>query len=188
MAQRTLGVIKDLRKAVVKAIKDAGITGIGDNVYSARSEDAWPTEESFAVVYTNSFKFDDQRTSPKTYKVSGDVIVDVVVQEIDDTANDDLDDMTAAVVTALQPMMPAKGFFDGLIKRFVLTGIENNLSEMGEKNRGCQRISFLAEFQLTIPIGGPTDDFLRAKNTISMGSGDGNEQEFVTIMRPSNAQ
>ncbi len=184
---RTLSAIKLLRHAVIDAIKDARISGIGDNVFEARKEDAWPEEGSFAVVYTDDFKLDDQRTSPKTYKVSGSVVVDIVCQDVGDSVNDDLDDMSVAVIGVLQPPMPKDGFFGGLTKRFVVSGIKNNLSELGEMSRGCQRITFDAEFNVTVTVGGPEDEFLKANNTASMGAGDGNKQVFTTQMRPGNA-
>ena len=96
MALRTLSAIKALRHAVIDSIVAADVPGIGENVFEARKDDAWPEEGSFAVVYTDSFSFDDQRTSPKTYKCSGNVVVDIVCQEINETANDDLDDMSYA--------------------------------------------------------------------------------------------
>ena len=183
MALRTLSAIKALRYAVIDSIVAADVPGIGENVFEARKDDAWPEEGSFAVVYTDSFSFDDQRTSPKTYKCSGNVVVDIVCQEINETANDDLDDMSYAVVVALQPMMPKEGFFGGITKRFVLTSIENNLTSHGEMNRGCQRITFSTEFNVTITVGGPTDEFISANNEIAMGEGIGNKQTFTTRMR-----
>ena len=180
---RTFAAIKELRHAIVEAIADANIENIGDNVYEARRESVWPEEGMLAVVYTDSFSLDDQRTSPKDYKVTGTVYVDVICQSEGDSVNDDLDDATSAIIEALQPMMPREGFFGGLTKRFVVTGIENNLSESGEMNRGLQRITFLTEFHVTVPVGGPTDDFLKAKSTIKMGKGIGNKQEFTTVVR-----
>lgn len=187
---RTLSAIKLLRHAVVDAIKSADIEGIGDNVFEARKENAWPEEGCFVVVYTDSSKFDDKRTSPKTYFSSTDVTVDVVCQGLDDadeSLNDKLDDLTIALINVLQPPMPKEGFFGGLTKRFVLTSIDNNLSEAGEMNRGCQRIVFNTEFNVTITQGGPSDDFLKSKNSIAMGEGEENTQSFVTDMRPQNA-
>lgn len=183
---RKLSAIRLLRHAVIDTLVDADIEGIGENVFEARRDDAWPEEGSFAVVYTDSFSLDDQRTSPKTYKVSGNVLVDVVCQDITETVNDTLDIMTERVIEVLQPLMPKEGFFGGITKRFVVTGIENNLSSLGEMNRGAQRITFATEFNVTYPIGGPVDDFRKANNTMTVGDGDGNKQEFVTVVRPGN--
>jgi len=183
VALRTLSAIKQLRHAVINTIVNANIDGIGENVFEARKDDAWPEEGSFAVVYTDSFSFDDQRTSPKTYKCSGSVVVDVVCQDECDSVNDMLDDMTHSVIAVLQPLMPKEGFFGGLTKRFVLTGIENNLTALGEMNRGCQRITFSTEFNVTISVGGPADEFISANNEISMGEGSGNKQKFTTRVR-----
>ena len=186
MPLRTLAAIKQLRHAVIDAIVNAEITGIGNNVFEARTDNAWPEESSFAVVYTNNFDFDDQRTSPKVYKCSGNVVVEVYVQDVDQTTNDKLDDLSVAVVDVLQPMMPKEGFFGGLTKRFVLKSIDNNLTSTGEMNRGCQQITFLTEFNVTLPVGGPTDEFLMANNTLKAGEGAGNKMDFTTTMRSNN--
>lgn len=180
---RTLSAIKELRHAVIDTIVNAEIPHIGDNVFEARRESVWPEEGMIAVVYTDSFTLDDQRTSPKDYKINGTVLVDVICQSERDTVNDDLDDATAAIIEVLQPMMPKIGFFGGITKRFVVTGIENNLSENGEMNRGLQRITFATEFHVTMPVGGPTDDFLKANSTIKVGNGEGNKQKFTTIVQ-----
>ena len=180
---RKLSAIRLLRHAIIDTLVAAEIDGIGENVFEARREDAWPEEGSFAVVYTDSFKLDDQRTSPKTYKVSGLVLVDVVCQETGDGVNDKLDIMTEKVIDVLQPMMPKEGFFGGLTKRFVVTEIENDLSALGEMTRGTQRISFATEFNVTYPLGGPVDYFLKANSTIKMGEGVGNKQEFTTVVQ-----
>lgn len=179
----TLATIKDLRHAVINAIKDARISGIEDNVFEARRENFWPEESMLAVVYTDSMKFEDKRTSPKEYVVSVNVVVDVVCQEDSDSVNDDLDNATAAVIAVLQPPMPAVGFFGGLTKRFVVVSVENNLSEVGEMNRGLQRITFETMFGVPLPIGGPADLFCKANSSIVMGRGDGNKMDFVTVVQ-----
>ena len=193
---RTLAAIKNLRHAVVSTIKSAKIAGIGDNVFESRQEKFWPEESTICVVNTDNVSLDDQRTSPKVYKVDVDVTVDIIVQDNDSesadgepeaSVNDSLDDLTLAVATALQPAMPKDGFFGGITKRFVLTSITNNLSVAGEMTRGCQRLVFASQFSVTMPVGGPADEFLKAGNTISMGDGEANRQTFTTQMRPSNA-
>ena len=184
---RTLSAIKDLRHAVVKALKDANVEGIGQNVFEARHESVWPEEGLLAVVYTDSVKLDDKRTSPKEYVVSVNVVVDVICQSESENVNDILDDTSVAVITALQPPMPAGGFFNGLTKRFVVTGIENNLSESGELSRGLQRITFETIFGVPLPVGGPDNDFLRAKNSIRFGDDEVVKQDFTTDVRSRNA-
>ena len=179
----TLSAIKELRHAVVKAIKDAEITGIGDNVFEARREDVWPEEGLLAVVNTDSIKFDDKRTSPTEYIVSVNVVVDVVCQSESGAVNDSLDDTTAEIIYALQQPMPQGGYFGGMTKRFVVVGVENNLSELGEKNRGLQRITFETVFGVPMPVKIAVDDFQKANNTLVAAPGDGNKMEFTTVLQ-----
>ena len=176
------------------SIKAADIDGIDDNVYSSRMESAWPEEESFVVVYVPSVSYDDGRSNPRFYKAKATVYVDVYsrsylnseggnVDGMSEVA-DFLDDTAKAVVEALQPIERRVGPYNGLIKRFVLKSWANNLSEKGETERGSMRITFEAEFAVTVTYGGPADEFLKAENTLSMGSGSGNKIEFDTNVRP----
>jgi len=189
---RTLESIKEFREGLVNLIKSSAIQGIGDNVYSGRKESAWPEESAFAVVYTPQTSFDDRRTSPRFYLAKMEVYVDLyaratTVQDSDDEAVDDvnvfLDDASAAIVSALQPVESRVGPFNGTVKRFVLTNFANNLSEKGETDRGSQRITFSAEFAVCVTNGGASDEFITAKNTASIGPGNGNKQEFNTTVR-----
>ena len=192
MADRTLSCIKDLRASVVQTLKTANISGIGQNVFSARQERAWPEESGFICVYTPESNFDDKRTSPRFYFVNGELIVDVYcrgsvdvsddVSEIYDV-NDFLDDAAKAVVNALQPLERRAGPYSGIVKRLVLKSITNNLSSAGEAERGNQRIVFNVEYAVTITVGGPTDNFVKAENTLTMGSGTGNKIEFDTVLQ-----
>ena len=193
MSERDLTCVKDLRVSIVDAIKTANITGIGSNVYSSRMESAWPEEDSFVVVYIPSVSFDDGRTSPRYYKSNATVIIDVYARSyvsaeggsIDDMDGvaDFLDDSAKAIIEALQPIESMKGPFNGLVKRLVLKSWANNLSEKGEAERGSMRITFEADFAVTVTYGGPKDDFVKAKNTLKMGSGAGNQMVFDTTVQ-----
>ena len=192
MASRTLDCIKELRANIVQALKTANIDGIGQNVFSARQERAWPEESGFICVYTPSTNFDDKRTSPRFYYATGDVYVDIYGRGATDApddpseiydVNDFLDDVSKAVVTALQPLERRVGPFSGLVKRLVVKSFSNNLSSLGECDRGSQRIVFQVEYAVTITMGGPADLFCVAKNTISMGSGAKNKVEFDTVVQ-----
>lgn len=193
MASRTLDCVKELRSSIVQALKSANIDGIGQNVFSARQEKAWPEESGFICVYTPSTNFDDKRTSPRFYFVTGDVYVDVYgkgsTEEPDDKSseiydvNDFLDDVSKAVVEALQPIERRVGPFSGLVKRLVVKSYSNNLSSAGETDRGSNRIVFNVEYAVTITTGGPADLFCKAENTLKMGSTPQNTVEFDTVVQ-----
>ena len=44
------------------------------------------------------------------------------------------------------------------------------------------RITFEAYFAVTVTYGGPKDNFVKAENTLTMGSGNGNKIEFDTVV------
>lgn len=193
MASRTLDCIKELRANIVQALKSANINGIGQNVFSARKEKAWPEESGFICVYTPTTNFDDKRTSPRFYFVTGDVYVDVygkgATENPDDDSsevydvNDFLDDVSKDVVDALQPIERRVGPFSGLVKRLVVKSFSNNLSNAGETERGSNRIVFNVEYAVTITTGGPADLFCKAENTLTMGGNAKNKMEFDTVVQ-----
>lgn len=191
---RTLSCIKDFRKSIVRLIRESDIPGIGENVYEARMESAWPEESAFAVVYTPNVNFNDNRTSPRFYIAEMEVVVDIYARATTDEHDDEtaisdvnafLDDAAEEIVKALQPVEKREGPFKGMVKRFVLTGFANNLNESGETFRGSERVTFSAEFAVCVTNGGPTDEFLTAKNRLEMGDGNENTQTFDTKMRNS---
>lgn len=193
MSVRTLTCVKDLRSSIVAALKAANITGIGTNVYSSRMESAWPEEESFVVVYIPSISFDDGRTNPRFYKSNATVNIDIYARSYTnaesgtitsmDGVADFLDDTAKAIVNAMQPIEKSVGPYEGLVKRLVLKSWANNLSEKGEAERGSMRITFEADFAVTVTYGGPKDNFVKAENTLTMGSGTGNKIEFDTVVQ-----
>lgn len=192
MDGRSLDCIKELRSNIVQALKAADIDGIGQNVFSARQEKAWPEESGFICVYTPNTNFDDKRTSPRFYFASGDVYVDIygrgsTIENNDSPevydVNDFLDDVSKAVVEALQPLERRVGPYSGLVKRIVVKSFSNNLSSNGETERGSQRIVFSVEYAVTIMTTGAADLFCSAKTTLSMGSGAKNKMEFETAVQ-----
>ena len=193
MSVRTLTCVKDLRSSIVAALKAANITGIGTNVYSSRMESAWPEEESFVVVYIPSISFDDGRTNPRFYKSNATVNIDIYARSYTnaesgtitsmDGVADFLDDTAKAIVNAMQPIEKSVGPYEGLVKLLVLKSWANNLSEKGEAERGSMRITLEADFVVTVTYGGPTDNFVKAENTLTMGSGTGDKIEFDTVVQ-----
>jgi len=180
---RDLLAIRDLRVAVAKLLSDADISGVGKNVFTCRAENAWPEEGFFICVYTPASAFNDQRTSPKFYKVETTVYVDVVSNGNNENTNDRLDEIANQVFKILQPVWDAKGEFSGVVKRFVLTNAESTISEQGERSRGVERLTFKAEYPITQPTEGPGAEFLKAKNDANIGAGEGNRMTFETTMR-----
>lgn len=179
MSVRTLACIKEFRNRVVSSLIDANIEGVGGNVSSSRTESAWPEEESFICVYLPSVNFDDKRTSPRFYMAEGSLYVDIYARaymngddvdgrESASDVNDFLDDTVKAVVETLSPIEKREGPYNGLVKRFVLKSIDNNLSQKGETERGSARIAFNVEFAACVTYGGPEDDFLKAKNAFTI--------------------
>lgn len=178
----------------MSALVTANISGIGANVFSSRIENAWPEEESFACVYLPSVDFDDGRTSPRYYMAKGTMQIDVYARAYvpGDGAtglntmadvNDFLDDAAQHIVEALSPIEKREGPFNGLVKRFVLKSISNNLSEKGETERGSVSITWGVEFTACVTYGGPADLFCKAENTLTMGGNAKNKMEFDTVVQ-----
>lgn len=195
MSVRTLDCIKEFRNNVVSSLVTANISGIGANVTSSRIEAAWPEEEGYAVVTLPNVEFDDKRTSPRFYYAQADLYVDVYARAFvsGDTAltgrdsmkdvNDFLDDTAKSIIETLQPIEKSAGPYNGLVKRFVLRSMSNNLSEKGESDRGTMRITWRVEFAVCFTYGGPVDNFVKAENTLKMGPGEKDKMEFDTVVQ-----
>jgi len=189
---RNLDCIKVFRNSLVQFLKDSSISGVGQNVYAARIERAWPEEEAFIVVGIPSVKFTDGRTSPRFYSANADVYVDIFASAFGnliptrgnaDSMADFLNDTAKTVCELVEPCKNSKGPFNGSVKRCVLKSFTNNLSEQ-DMIRGAMRIVFGIEFAVCVNTSSPADEFLKAENTVKMGDGDGNKQVFVTNVRP----
>lgn len=191
VAARNLDCIKVFRNSLVSFLKAANLVGVGENVYAARIEKAWPEEDAFIVVGIPNVAFADGRTSPRFYSASADVNIDIFAGALGSDPErgeagamaDFLLDTAQRICELLEPSYNAKGPFDGSVKRMVLKSYANNLSEQ-DMMRGAMRIVFGIEFAVCINHSGPTDEFLKAENSLKMGNGDGNQQDFVTNLRP----
>ncbi len=192
---RTLLCISDFRNAVVDALVSANIDGIGGNVFAARLTSAWPEEESYVVVNTSNTNFDDGGTHPRFYKAVTDLTIDVYarayvegennVNELESPSdlNDFLDAAAKAIIDVIDPCRDWKGPYNGLVSKCVLKSYTNNLSSMGETDRGTARITYSVSFSVQIDKTAPVTDFLRAKNSMKNDGGD--TIDFTTNLRPS---
>ena len=137
----------------------------------------------------------DSLPSPRFYYAQADLYVDVYARAFvsGDTAltgrdsmkdvNDFLDDTAKSIIETLQPIEKSAGPYNGLVKRFVLRSMSNNLSEKGESDRGTMRITWRVEFAVCFTYGGPVDNFVKAENTLKMGSGEKDKMEFDTVVQ-----
>ncbi len=197
MAARDFSCIKEFRKALVAKIVEADLEGIEDRVASDRLEKFWPEEEAFVIVSVNRANFSDNRTSPRFYMMEADVYVDIYsrasISDDDETTisgiegvSDFLDDKAAEIVALVDPCLNSAGPFNGIVKRCVLVSTEKGFSERSETDRGALRITFRISGAIeTWNSLVPEDDFLSAKNTITVDDGDGNKQEFTTELEGS---
>lgn len=196
MADRNLDCIKIFRNQLVDFLKDSEIEGIGENVFAARIEKAWPEEEAFIVVAIPQVNFTDGRTSPRFYMANADVTVDIYARDSFGPVPphkhqakttyemaDFLNDTAQKVCELVDPLNGKDGPFAGAVKRIVLKSFTNNLSEQ-EMVRGAMRIVFGIEFSVCINHTSPADEFLTAKNHLKVGEGEGNQQDFDTNVRP----
>lgn len=196
MAVRDLSCIKQFRNGLVQTIKNANIANIGSSVYSSKVSKVWNSDEAVVIVSIPNVTFNDGRTSPRFYTASCEVYVDIFARgylcdednalDVDDEEEmvDFLDNTAKAICEAIEPCQKSVGPLNGLVKRFVLKGFTNNVSEKSETDRAAMRITFGCEFAFNIAIGGSAlSEFEKAKNTLKNGV-DGQPMEFVTNLRP----
>lgn len=191
-AVRDLSCIWGLKNKVVSMIKDLNISGLGTNVYANRVSKIWPDEETLCLVNIPNVDFKDNRSSPRFYIATGDLNVDVYSRsylteqdnygeaETTSEISDFIDTVGKSIIECLD--LNVKAGPKGDVTRFFLKSMSNDLSE-NEAARGFCRIVFGFEISLVINYSSPADEFLKAKNSLRMGSGTGNRQDFVTNVR-----
>lgn len=193
---RTILCIPHFLTNLVSLLKTSNIAGIGNNVYRARLEKQWPEEKSFISVGIPDSRFDDKRTSPRIYFSSAEVNIDILcggygnsnpVSHHSLNEGFEMEDFlyqTANAVCSIIENANLKQVFEGSVRRCFLKSITNNLSEQ-EMTRGEMRIVYGIEFGVCIRNNVPVDEFLKAKNNLTVGPGEANQQEFVTNLRNS---
>jgi len=160
--------IKAIRDQATADLIAANITGVTSKVYPSRSRPVWPEEQDHLLVYTTNTDADDQDTAPVSYLCITDLVVQVVAQggTSDAALEDRLDQITAEVVDALQPLHGIAGPLSGAAEWVTFRGIRPTLSADGEILKGSQNIIFSVKWRVELPNGTPPDDFLRAGTTL----------------------
>lgn len=188
--------LKQLRDVIVDALKTRNILSIGGNVFSCRTESAWNDEGNFICVYTNNNKFDDGDRSPVVYRVTSDVIIDVVVQgantfdiegeEVFMGVADQMDFITQKVLDTIVKDKTDFNLYANLpFKKVRVESVQNTLAGDGEFDKGTQRISLSFTWYMQLPMPSvPDSEFLNAHTKIE--ADDGVTMEFDTETRRSN--
>jgi hypothetical protein len=187
---RKFGCIKDLRDDVVTKIKALNITNLGSNVYADRVSKICPEENGVCIVTTNNVTFKDNRSSPRFYIAEGDLVVLIYGRSFyegetsgmssDGDVFDFLYDAAEDVIEKLETDISVGPGKD--VNRFYLKSCTNNFTEK-ECFRGVFAITFGFEFSIVFNRKSPAYEFLKAKNTLKAGSGDGNKIVFTTNVR-----
>lgn len=188
--------IRDIRKQAVSDLKAAAIVGILDNVFPSRSRKIWPAEGDTLLVYTQNSDADDQDTAPVIYQVDTTLVVRIVVQETDDADLDNdaqeealesrLDEITEAVVRALQPVHGIAGPLAGLADWVHWKGLRPYMTAEGDVPRNSRQVLFSVIWSAELPDTLPTAEFLRAGTELSppdVSHAEGLASEFITEMR-----
>ena len=188
---RKFGCIKDFRDDVVAKIKALDIENLGSNVFADRVTKVCSDEESACIVTTNNLTFNDNRSTPRFYIAEGDLVVIlygrsfVADEESNMPSNDDvvdfLYDTTESIIECLETEIPVGHGKD--VNSFYLKSCTNNLTSK-ECFRGTFEMTFGFEFSIVFNRKSPAHEFLKAKNTLKAGSGDGNKIVFTTNVRP----
>lgn len=188
---RKFGCIKDLRDDVVAKIKAINIENLGSYVYADRVSKICPDEQGVCIVTTNNVNFKDNRSSPRFYIAEGDLVVIVYGRSFipntnssfssDDDVIDFLYDAAEKIIETLETEISVGPGKDA--NRFYLKSCTNNLTDK-ECFRGSFVMTFGFEFSIVFNRKSPAYEFLKAKNILKAGSGDGNKIVFTTNVRP----
>lgn len=187
---RKFGCIKDFRDDVVDKIKALDIQNLGNNVYPDRVSKICPDENGVCIVTINNVNFKDNRTSPRFYIAEGDLVILLYGRSFSEgetselSSNSDVFDFLYSsaeeIIESLETDVSVGLGKD--INRFYLKSCTNNFTEK-ECFRGVFAITFGFEFSIVFNRKSPAYEFLKAKNTLKAGSGDGNKIVFTINVR-----
>lgn len=170
----SISTVKRIRERIVQLLRESEIQLVGDKVYDARTENAWPTEGVFVIVSSGRSDFDDRGTSPVNYKVETEINIDVVFagsEEIDVT--DALDFVSSELLKNLMGYPHPTWLIEDEVSwdSLVLTNVEPTLNGDGEVDKGAQRITFAVTWYWEPPqkYAAPEYRFKEAHTEIVLG-------------------
>lgn len=187
---RRFRCIKGLRDDVVAKIKALNIQHLGNNVYADRVSKICPDENNVCLVTTNNVTFADNRSSPRFYFANGELVVVIYGRSFvanspnglqsDDDVVDFLYVTAESIIECLETEISVGPGKD--TNRFYFKSCTNNLTDK-ECFRGAFVLTFGFEFSIVFNRRSPAYEFLKAKNTLKAGRGDGNKIVFTTNVR-----
>lgn len=149
---------KAIRLALVAQLKAAG-TPVADRVHANRVR-RWQTSELPAVsIYTRSEQVEKLADSPRLYTRSPELVVEIVADADGPAVDDQLDDLAAALESAVwaDPTIAATS------ADLDLESVEGpSLSENGSTVYGSLRLVFRGAYSWEQPLEEPVDDLARA--------------------------
>lgn len=173
-----------IRKTLAEIIKNSSIPGVLDNVFVGRSQNGWPEEGPFIVVYTEDTDFDKSSYSDETYEVTCNLKVEIhalgsVYQRegtsvVEIGVDDQLDILANYVAASI--------FRAGIdYKRNIPCGFDNvvqlvrttkNVSGEGEKDSGCLVMMMKVVYNDDVLYEEEPFALESIKNTLNVNGGD----------------
>jgi hypothetical protein len=136
---------KTIRAAVVQAIKDAAIDGIGDRVYGNRVRRIWASKVPCILVYTRTEGGEPDSITPNGYLRRLSLAVEVIWKanaELDDRLDEVAEAIEAVISTSEDESLP----LGGAVADIEYRGTELDLSRDAEDQLGAARLLYEAKY------------------------------------------
>lgn len=148
---------KLIREAVIQRLKDAN-TRVSDRVFGNRVRPIFQQEVPCIVVYTKSDNAEISNESPREYKRTLSIVLELVSKsDEEETLDGYLDEFCSEVETAIFQ----EETFSGLVSDTILGDTEIDILVDGEKPIGAAKINLVMPYYEHLPSGpaSPFDDF-----------------------------
>lgn len=160
---------KGIRDAIVARLA-AGNTAAGTRVFSNRAKPLFNSELPCILVYSKTEAVEVSIESPREYKRSLSISLELVTTSTSEsTMDDDLD----AFCEQVETLIFSEETFGGLVSDTILGETEMDLIQEGEKPVGAAKISLTMPYYQQLPgdLSGDLDDFEEMDTTIETPEG-----------------
>lgn len=167
---------KSLRKELVNIIKAANIPGVGQQVFPNRSIPTNIQTLPVVLVYSKNAPVDQRDEAPTSYIINQEMVIECITQHDDDEKlSDELDDLSDAVVKAIEDSL----FLEEECERVILRGFISDTDGEGQSPVGSTKVNYTIPFNYVPRTDMEFPDLKVLENNFKMNDNQDNDAKSI---------
>lgn len=167
---------KSLRKEVVRILKEAQITDIGDNVFPNRSIQSDIMTLPLILVYSKNAPVDRRDEAPKSYVINQEIIIECITQhDDDDKLSDELDDISDAVIKAIEDSL----YLEDECESVTLSNLITDTEAEGQSPVGSTKVNFIFALNYEPRLDMEFDELKELDNNFKINDNENNDAKSI---------